>query len=142
MTTDANAWEEQLIADMRANGGSPSQGPLKGHPLMLLYTTGAKSGERRRSVVTYSRDGDAYVIAGTNNSRPNNPSWVGNIRANPDVTIEAANKVMNATATEVTGADRDRLWNGHVEQNPWFGKYPEQITGRTIPVVRITPKGV
>ena len=46
MTTDAQAWEEQLIADMRAHGGRPSEGPLAGHPLMLLYTTGAKSGQR------------------------------------------------------------------------------------------------
>ena len=47
MTTDAQAWEEQLIADLRANGGKPSHGPLAGHPLMLLWTTGAKSGQRR-----------------------------------------------------------------------------------------------
>jgi deazaflavin-dependent oxidoreductase (nitroreductase family) len=139
MTTDANSWEEQLIADMRANGGSPSQGPLKGSPLMLLYTTGAKTGERRRSIVTYSRDGDAYVIAGTNNSRPTNPGWVANIRANENVTIEAANQEMGATAVEATGAERDRLWDQHVAQNPRFADYPAQITGRTIPVIRITP---
>jgi deazaflavin-dependent oxidoreductase (nitroreductase family) len=140
MTTDASAWEDQLIADMRANGGSPSQGPLKGNPLMLLYTTGAKSGERRRSIVTYSRDGDAYVIAGTNNARPTNPAWVANIRANPAVTIEAGNKELEAMAVEATGAERDRLWDGHVAQLPQFGRYPDQITSRTIPMVRITPK--
>jgi deazaflavin-dependent oxidoreductase (nitroreductase family) len=140
MTTDANSWEAQLIADLRANGGSPSQGPLKGSPLMLLYTTGAKSGERRRAVVTYSRDGDSYVIAGTNNSRPTNPGWVANIRANADVTIEAANQEMAGTAVEATGAEHDRLWDQHVAQNPRFADYPAQITGRTIPVIKITPK--
>ena len=66
MTTDALAWEEQLIADVRAHGGRPSEGPLAGHPIMLLYSTGAKSGERRRSIVTYSSDDEGYVIAGTN----------------------------------------------------------------------------
>ena len=141
MTTDAKAWEEQLIADVRANGGRPSQGPLAGHPLMLLFTTGAKSGERRRSIVTYSEDADGYVIAGSNGGHDTkSPAWVANINASPDVTIEVANQEVAATATEVTGPERDRLWDQHVAQLPWFGKYPEKVTGRTIPVVRITPK--
>jgi deazaflavin-dependent oxidoreductase (nitroreductase family) len=141
MTTDAQAWEEQLIADMRANGGKPSQGPLAGHPLMLLYTIGAKSGQRRRSIVTYSKDGDAFVIAGTNGgNRSKDPNWVPNINANPDVSVEAANETFDGVASQVTGPERDRLWAQHVAQNPWFGKYPEQITERTIPVVRITRK--
>lgn len=141
MTTDANAWEEQLIEDMRANGGKPSQGPLAGHPLMLLYTKGAKSGQRRRTIVTYSKDGDAFVIAGTNGgNKTKHPNWLPNIHANPDVSVEAANETFDGVASEVAGAERDRLWAQHVAQNPWFGKYPEQITGRIIPVVRITRK--
>lgn len=141
MTTDAQAWEEQLIADLRANGGKPSQGPLAGHPLLLLWTTGAKSGERRRSILTYSKDAEGYVITGTNGgNRAKHPSWLANIHADPSVTIEVANETTDATATEVTGPERDRLWDQHVVQNPWFGKYPEQITERTIPVVRVAPK--
>jgi deazaflavin-dependent oxidoreductase (nitroreductase family) len=142
MTTDAQAWEEMLIADVRANGGRPSQGPLKGHPIMLLYTTGAKTGKRRRAITTYSRDGDAYVIAGTNGgNRSVHPSWLGNIHADPNVTIEVGRDTFDATAEEIVGPERDRLWAQHVEQLPWFGKYPEQITERIIPVLRITPKG-
>jgi deazaflavin-dependent oxidoreductase (nitroreductase family) len=142
MTTDAKAWEEQLIADVRANGGRPSQGPLAGHPLMLFYTTGAKSGERRRSIVTYSEDADGYVITGTNGgNRAKDPNWLANIKTDANVQVEVANKVIDATAAQVTGDERVRLWNQHVAQNPWFGKYPDQITEREIPVVRITPKG-
>lgn len=141
MTTDAQAWEEQLIADLRANGGRPSQGPLAGHPLMLLYTTGAKSGQRRRSIVTYSSDKNGYVIAGTNGgNRSVHPSWLANIKADPAVEVEVANQTIQATASEVVGPERDRLWAQHVEQLPHFGKYPAQITERTIPVVRISPK--
>jgi deazaflavin-dependent oxidoreductase (nitroreductase family) len=140
MSTDANTWEEQLIADVRANGGRPSQGPLKGHPILLLYTTGAKSGQRRRAITTCSRDGSAYVIAGTNGgNRAVHPSWLANIHADPHVTIEIGQDTIEATAEEVVGPERDRLWAQHVEQLPWFGKYPEQITERVIPVVRITP---
>ena len=92
--------------------------------------------------MTYSTDGEALVIAGTNGgNQSKNPSWLANVQANPDVTVEAANETFEAVAGEATGAERDRLWNLHVAQNPWFGKYPEQITGRTIPVVRITRKG-
>jgi deazaflavin-dependent oxidoreductase (nitroreductase family) len=142
MTTDAHAWEEQLIADVRANGGRPSQGPLAGHPLMLLYSIGAKSGERRRSIVTYSSDADGYVIAGTNGGNAEkHPSWLANITADPNVELEVANETVQATAREVTGEERERLWAQHVDQLPHFGKYPAQITGRVIPVVRLTPKG-
>ena len=133
---DANAWEESLIADLRANGGTPSAGPLAGHPLMLLYTTGAKSGERRRSIVTYSRQGDAYVIAGTNGGAEVPPAWIANVRKDPSVQLEVANETFAATA-EIAGPDeRGTLWNEHVAQLPWFGKYAEQIH-RDIPVVSL-----
>ena len=136
---EGNPWEEQLIADVRANGGRPSDGPLKGHPIAIMWTTGAKSGERRRSIVTASRDGADYVIAGTNGGHAEkHPSWVANVRAHQHVTLEAdGNDAVDATAEEVHGAERDRLWANHVAQLPWFGKYEEQISGRTIPVVRI-----
>ena len=136
--TEANAWEESLIADFRANGGRPSEGPLAGHPLMLMYSTGAKSGEKRRSILTYSRDGDDYVVAGTAGGGPKTPAWIANLAADPNVSLEVANETFHATATMAEGAERDRLWDQHVEQLPWFGAYPTQITNRVIPVVRLT----
>jgi deazaflavin-dependent oxidoreductase (nitroreductase family) len=140
MASDANSWEDQLIADIRAHGGRPSQGPLAGQTLLLLYSTGAKSGERRRSILTYSTEGGAYYVAGTNNARPTNPGWVANVTANPNVTIEIAGKELPAAATVLTGAERDAAWDRHVAQLPRFADYPAQITGRTIPMVRLTPK--
>lgn len=137
MTAEATAWEEGLIADMRANGGRPSGGPLAGHPLLLMYSTGARSGERRRSILTYSTDGDAYVVAGTASGAPTAPAWVANVTANPQVELEVDNEVFPATAEVVLGPDRDRLWDQHVAQLPWFGDYPAQVGGRVIPVVRI-----
>lgn len=135
---EGNPWEEQLIADVRANGGRPSDGPLKGHPIAIMWTTGAKSGERRRSIVTYSRDGADLVIAGTNGGNATkHPAWLANITANPRVTLEVANETYDAVAEEVRSAERDRLWASHVAQLPWFGKYEAQISGRTIPVVRL-----
>lgn len=143
MTTEGQAWEEQLIADLRANGGRPSGGPLAGHPILLMWTTGARSGLRRRSILTYSLDADGYVIAGTNGgNKVKHPDWLANIHATPDVTIEVGNQTFDAKATEVTGEARDHLWDQHVAQNPWFGKYPAQVTERTIPVVRVSPRNL
>lgn len=142
MTSDANTWEEQLIADLRTNGGRPSQGPLAGNPLMVLYTTGAKSGERRRSIVTYSADGTGsmYIVGSYGGNPTKHPSWYHNLVADPNVTIEIGADTMPATATVLEGAERDHAWDRHVEQLPNFGAYPEKVTGRTIPVIRIIPK--
>ncbi len=132
-----NDWEEALIADIREHDGRPSQGPLAGHPIMILYSTGAKSGERRRAILTYSRDGDDYVVAGSAGGSPVDPSWVRNVAAHPDVTIEIGKNEFPATATVVDGPEHDRLWDAHVQALPWFGDYPEKA-GRSIPMIRVT----
>jgi deazaflavin-dependent oxidoreductase (nitroreductase family) len=137
--TDANAWEEQLIADLRANGGRPSQGPLAGHPLLLMWSTGAKSGKERRSVLTWSEDGGDLIVAGTKSGAPVDPLWVANVEKHPRVRVEAANETFDADATVYReGPERDRLWAQHVDALPHFGKYDAQVAGhRTIPVVRL-----
>lgn len=141
MTTEAwdpSAWETALIDDLRANGGTPSEGPLAGHPLLLMWSTGATTGERRRSILTYSRDGDDYIVAGTASGAPVHPKWVANVEKTPGVELEVANETFAATAEVLRdGQERDRLWDEHVERLPWFGKYPEQTGGRLIPVIRL-----
>jgi deazaflavin-dependent oxidoreductase (nitroreductase family) len=136
---EASAWEEQLIAEMRANGGEVTSGPLAGHPLLIMTSRGAKSGKPRRVILTYHRDGGDYVVAGTASGSPTDPAWLHNLEADPVVTVEVRNEVLDATATIVTGADRDRLWDAHVRALPWFADYPKQ-TGRVIPMVRLTPE--
>ena len=133
---DENAWEEQLIADIRAHGGRPSGGPLAGHPLLIMISTGARSGEPRRAILTYSRDGDDYIVAGTKSGAPTDPAWVGNIKANPEVSVEIAGLVSQARGTIAEGAERDRLWAQHVAELPWFADYPKQ-SGRVIPMIRL-----
>jgi deazaflavin-dependent oxidoreductase (nitroreductase family) len=139
-TVDPSDWEEALIADLRAHGGRPSQGPLEGHPLLLMFSIGAKTGERRRSILTYSLDGTDFIVAGTASGSPVNPAWVANVRANPQVGLEVANETFEATATIAEGQERDRLWDQHVAQLPWFAEYPTKITGRVIPVIRLGPR--
>ena len=139
MNEDAKAWEAALLADMREHDGAPTSGPLAGHPLMLMYSTGAKSGERRQAILTYSRDGDSYIVTGSAGAAPRDPSWVTNVSAHPEVTFEIGTRSFEATAEIVTGPEQQRLWAQHVAALPWFADYPER-SGRTIPVVRLIPK--
>ena len=133
------SFEDATIADMRAHDGAVTEGPLAGHPLLVLTASGAKSGEPRRAILTWHRDGDDYVVAGTAGGSPTTPGWVHNLRANPDAEIEAENRVVQARATVIgDGPERDRLWNDHVAALPWFGDYPTK-TSRVIPMVRLTP---
>lgn len=137
MTDDAAAWEAALIADMRAHGGQVTQGPLAGHPLLIMTSQGAKTGEPRQAILTWHDDGGDLIVAGTAGGSPVTPSWVHNVEAHPDVDIEAGGESFAATATVIDGGgERDRLWNDHVAALPWFADYPAQ-TGRLIPMVRL-----
>ncbi len=135
---ETNPWEEALIAEMRAHGGRVTEGPLAGHPLLIMTSQGVRSGQPRRAILTYSRDGQDYVVAGTASGSPRDPAWLANVRANPRVTIEVDNRTFDATATVADDAERDRLWQQHVQALPWFADYPEQAR-RVIPMVRLTP---
>ena len=131
------AFEDNLIAEWREHGGTVTSGPLAGHPLLVMISKGAKSGDDRRAILTFSRDGDDYVVAGTAGGSPTAPAWLHNVTANPDVTVEVEGRTFKGKASVAEPADRDRLWKQHVEALPHFADYPEQ-TGRVIPMVRIT----
>jgi deazaflavin-dependent oxidoreductase (nitroreductase family) len=137
---DYAAFEAALIADMRANGGVVTQGPMTGMSLLIMTTTGATSGEPRRAILAYHRDGDDYVIAGSKSGAPTAPAWVHNLVVNPAVTVEAGGSVFAATARVTDGADRDARWAAHVAAMPNFAEY-EQTAGRVIPMIRLTPAG-
>lgn len=135
MTFDREAWTTNLIADMRAHGGRPSEasGWAAGKPFVILTSKGAKSGEDRVAITTYHKDGDRWVIAASKGGAPEHPQWYWNLKAHPDTTIEVDNQVVPVRAIEATGAERDRLWNDHVAQLPEFAEYPKK-TSRVIPM--------
>jgi deazaflavin-dependent oxidoreductase (nitroreductase family) len=135
---DPTAFEDALIEQMRANDGKVTSGPLAGHPLLVLTSNGAQTGESRRAILTFSRDDGDYVVAGTAGGSPTTPAWVHNLREHADADVEAENRRFVARATIVEGTERDRLWDQHVARLPWFADYPAQ-TGRLIPMVRLTP---
>jgi deazaflavin-dependent oxidoreductase (nitroreductase family) len=133
MAVNFEDYKRALVADMRAHGGTITQGPMAGRPLLILTTTGAKSGETREAIVTYTRDGERYVICASKGGAPTNPAWYYNLKANPIADVEAGGEVFKARATEAVGDERERLWDQHVAQRPEFGEYPKKTT-RKIPV--------
>ena len=130
-------WTKNLIADIRANG-RPTSGYFEGRAVMVLTTTGAKSGQSREAIVSFSRDGDDYVVVGSKSGEPEDPAWFKNLVANPIVTVETDGRKFQARATVAEGADRDKLWDGHVAEHPGFAEYPSKTT-RIIPIARLTP---
>ncbi len=135
---DPEEFENNMIADMRAYGGQVTQGPLAGHPLLVLTMTGARTGEPRRAILTYTRDDGDYIVAASASGSPKDPVWLNNLRANPNVTVEAETRTFPATARIVDDAEHGPLWSAHVAQLPQFAAYPEKA-GRVISVVRLTP---
>ena len=130
---DPDAWTRNMIADLRANGGTPSSGPLAGRPLAIMTTKGAKSGQDRTAIVTYHRVGDAYVIAATKGGSPENPAWYHNLVAHPEATFEAANETFQVDARQAKGDERRRLYDEHARLYPEFAAYPSK-TSRVIPI--------
>ena len=123
-------YNQAVIAAFRANGGKV-QGP---NSLILLTTTGARSGQPRTNPVAYSTDGDRLIIIASKGGAPTNPDWYFNLVAHPTVTVELGTERFQAHATVAEGEERDRLYAHHAELMPGFAEYQEKTT-RKIPVV-------
>jgi deazaflavin-dependent oxidoreductase (nitroreductase family) len=123
-----------LIEDLRAHDGHATSGPFVGRPVLVLTTTGAKSGEKREIPLVYTRDGDDLVIVASMGGAPRNPSWYHNLVANPRVTVEADGETFEADARVAPPDERRRLYDRHAAVNPSFRDY-EARTSRVIPVI-------
>ena len=127
-----------VIEEFRANHGAVG-GPFEGAPVVLLTTTGARSGQTRvNPLVGLVEDGTLYVFA-SKAGAPTNPDWYHNLLAHPDVKVEFGDDRFDAVASPVTGPERDRLFAVQVERMPGFGDY-EKSTDRVIPVVELRRK--
>ncbi|MCA2225845.1 nitroreductase family deazaflavin-dependent oxidoreductase [Nonomuraea aurantiaca] len=131
----ANDFNEQIIAEFRANKGKVG-GMFEGADLVLLTTTGAKSGKRTTSPVMYFEDGDRYVVIASYAGADHHPAWYHNLVANPEVTAEIGTETFELTAEVVEGEERDRLYARVVEIAPGFAEYQAKTT-RRIPVVAL-----
>jgi deazaflavin-dependent oxidoreductase (nitroreductase family) len=126
-----------IIEEFRANGGKVG-GSFEGAPVLLLTSTGAKSGQRRTTPLMYMPDGERMVIFASKGGAPTNPAWYHNLRANPSATVEVGTDSVDVDAAVTSGEERERLFKRQAELYPQFAEYAEKTT-REIPVVALTP---
>jgi deazaflavin-dependent oxidoreductase (nitroreductase family) len=103
---------------------------MAGRSLILLTTTGARSGQPRTTVLGFGRDGDDYVTIASNNGAPSHPAWYFNLLANPIATLEIGDDKFEVRAATAAPEERERL----AAAVPWIGSQQE-LTGREIPLV-------
>ena len=133
--TDMNDWNRQTIEAFRANKGKVG-GMWEGKPLLLLTTTGAKSGQRYTNPLVYLPDDDRLLIFASKGGAPTNPDWYHNLVAHPKVTVEVGPEAYEATAIVLQGEERDRYFAKQAEVSPQFGEYQKNTT-RTIPAIAL-----
>ena len=132
-TNDLN---RKVIEEFRANAGRVG-GTFEGRPLLLLTTTGRKTGRTYTTPVMYLADGDGYCIFASKGGAPEHPAWYLNLVANPRVIVEVRTERFEAQAAVVGPEERDALYRKQASLYSQFAEY-ERKTTRTIPVVRLT----
>ena len=131
-------WNANVIKEFRANEGRVG-GPFAGAPVLLLHTTGARTGAERINPMMYLDFGGRRYVFASKAGADTNPDWFHNLRAHPKVVVEVGSETYHATAVPVTGADRDRIYTEQSTRYPGFAGYQEK-TSRVIPVVEIRPE--
>jgi deazaflavin-dependent oxidoreductase (nitroreductase family) len=134
MSTSFKEFSEGLIKDLRAHGGKATSGPFEGRDVLILTTTGAKSGEVRENPLVYTRDGNHLVIVASKGGAPTHPAWYHNLVTHPEVTVEVGSDKFKARAHVPQGDEHERLYTQHADINPTFHEYQKK-TSRKIPVI-------
>ena len=141
MTTvpeNLDEFNAQIIEEFRANDGKLG-GMFEGRPVLLLHSTGAKSGEARLHPVMYQAVGDDFAIFASYAGGPKNPAWYHNLVANADTTVEIGADTVQVTARVAPAQERETIWTTQKASFPQFAEYEEK-TDRQIPVVILQPR--
>ncbi len=134
---DINAWNERFIEGFRAEGGKVG-GNFEGVPLLILHTTGARTGQARENPLVYLRSSGSYVVFASGGGAPRNPDWYYNLVSLPAAAIEVGEDVVEVTARVAEGDERDWLWDLQKRSIPAFADH-EATASRQIPVVVLDP---
>jgi len=132
--SDGNA---AIIDEFRAHEGKVG-GQFEGAPLLLLHSTGARTGKQRVNPMMYRQVGDDYAVFASKGGAPTNPDWYHNLVANPRATVEVGSNTRDVTARMAEGEERSRIWEEQKREFPGFADY-ERATQREIPVVILSP---
>lgn len=121
----------------RGTGGQLG-GKVGNLPILLLTTTGRKSGQQRTTPLAYLMDGSAYVVTASNAGRAYVPAWWLNLQSNPRAVLQVGRRVLPVTATRATPEEKGRLWATLVSRAPMYDGYQKRAT-RDIPMVMLRP---
>jgi deazaflavin-dependent oxidoreductase (nitroreductase family) len=140
--SEANNWNEKVIADFRANEGRVG-GPFEGAPMVLVHHRGRRSGQEYVNPMMYLAaergDGSIYVFA-SKGGAPANPDWYYNLTAAGAGTVELGTGTFPVTVRELHGEEHDRIYAEQARRYPGFAEYAEKTAGvRTIPVLELIP---
>jgi deazaflavin-dependent oxidoreductase (nitroreductase family) len=130
LPSDIRAHNRQVIEDFRTKGAPP------GRALLLLTTTGTRTGQPRTTPMMFVRYGDRLLVIASNAGAPRHPDWYRNLLAHPEVTVEVGADRYGATAVPLRGAERERAWAHIVEGYPFFVDHQAGVR-RQIPVVAL-----
>ncbi len=136
-TETINAFNKTIVDEFRANDGKVG-GQFEGANLLLLTTTGAKSGQPRLSPLAYFRVDGKLIIIGSFAGADVNPGWVHNLRANPAAHVEIGTESSDVIARELPSAERDELFPKITAAAPGFAEYQAKTT-RVLPVFELQP---
>jgi deazaflavin-dependent oxidoreductase (nitroreductase family) len=131
---DLRETNERVVEQFRAGG--PVDG-MHRERLLLLTTTGARSGRPHTTPMMFHREDDRLLVVASAMGAPAHPDWFTNLVAEPRVHVEVGDEEYDAVATPLTGTDREEVWSRLVALYPFFGEHAA-ATSRTIPVVELT----
>ena len=131
---DRSLFGEEHVRRYRETGGEVGHIWKRGSKILLLTTTGRKSGEPRTTPLIYAQDGDRYVIVASKGGAPEHPGWYENLEKTPEVELQVLDEVFPARARTAEGEERERLWAKANEVWPHYAEYQTK-TDREIPVV-------
>ena len=134
-TETLNAFNNSIVDEFRANDGKVG-GQFANANLLLLTTTGAKSGKERVSPLAYFRIDGKLIIIGSFAGAPVNPAWVHNLRANPQAHVEVGTDAFDVTARELPATEREELFPKVTAVAPGFAEYQTK-TSRVIPLFEL-----
>jgi len=131
--SELNDFNEKVITEFRANEGKVG-GQMAGMPLLLLTTTGNKSGRTLTKPLAYTNEGGRIFVIASFAGSSHNPAWFCNLEANPAVTVEVGKERFQARARIISGEERERLFKLQADKMSIFYDYQKKTT-RQIPVV-------
>ena len=129
---------QEHVRKYRETGGAVGHIWKEGSTVLLLTTTGRKTGRLTTTPLIYARDGDNYVVVASQGGAPKHPGWYRNLVKTPEVEIQVEDETFFARARTAEGEERERLWAKANEVWPHYAQYQTR-TDRVIPVVVLEP---